>query len=170
MIRPLFPDLWEAPQENGDHRSCPQPIVAPVPAHDLFRFLANIPGRLDIDRWASRLGDRPCENMLGLLGLTTLLFYRAEKGHNPKVKDVWDALVYCSTCFSVGYGDIFAHTPAGKAIGSLLMAIGPSMAAKALDGPARDEVADSHREERDTLQRETLTTLKEILAELREKE
>lgn len=166
MIRPLFPDLWAAPGENGDHRGSHNGVADDPPANDLLGFLPRIPRSLDIDRWASQLGNRPCENMLGLLGVTTVLFYRAEKNHNPKVNDVWDALVYCSTCFSVGYGDIFAHTPVGKLIGSLLMAVGPAMAANALNGPASDEAAAAL--EREAVQRETLATLKQILAELRE--
>ncbi|MCW5837998.1 MAG: hypothetical protein KIS78_36750, partial [Labilithrix sp.] len=36
------------------------------------------------------------------------LFYRAERGHNPKVKSFYDALIYVSTNLSVGYSDIFA--------------------------------------------------------------
>jgi voltage-gated potassium channel len=63
------------------------------------------------------------------------LFYKAEKGHNPKVTSFYDALVYVSTNLSVGYCDIFAKTPAGKALGSLLMTAGPAMATRFLDEP-----------------------------------
>jgi voltage-gated potassium channel len=63
------------------------------------------------------------------------LFYQAEKGHNPKVTSFYDALVYVSTNLSVGYSDIFAKTPAGKTIGSLLMTAGPAMATRFLDEP-----------------------------------
>jgi hypothetical protein len=55
------------------------------------------------------------------------LFYQAEHGHNPKVATYWDALVFVSTCMSVGYADVFARTPAGKAIASALMTLGPSL-------------------------------------------
>lgn len=68
--------------------------------------------------------------------VASYLFYRAEHGHNPKVTSFYDALVYVSTNLSVGYCDIFATTPAGKAIGSALMTVGPAMAARALDAPA----------------------------------
>jgi hypothetical protein len=61
-----------------------------------------------------------------------LLFYQAEKGHNPKVATYWDALVFISTCMSVGYADVFARTPAGKAIASAVMTIGPSLSATML--------------------------------------
>ena len=63
------------------------------------------------------------------------LFYKAERGHNPKVKSYYDALVYCSTNLSVGYSDIFAKTPRGKAIGTALMTYGPAMSAKIFDTP-----------------------------------
>lgn len=63
------------------------------------------------------------------------LFYKAEKGHNPKVTSFYDALVYVSTCLSVGYSDIFAKTAAGKTIGTLLMTAGPAMATRFLDEP-----------------------------------
>jgi len=63
------------------------------------------------------------------------LFYKAERGHNPKVKSYYDALVYVSTNLSVGYSDIFAKTSRGKAIGTALMTYGPAMAAKIFDAP-----------------------------------
>ena len=69
------------------------------------------------------------------------LFYKAEKGHNPKVNSYYDALVYVSTNLSVGYSDIFAKTERGKAIGSVLMTYGPAMAAKILDVPAPNAAA-----------------------------
>jgi len=64
------------------------------------------------------------------------LFYLAEKGHNPKVTSYWDALVFISTCLSVGYADIFAKTPAGKAIAAAVMTVGPAMSGAMLEGPA----------------------------------
>lgn len=70
------------------------------------------------------------------------LFYKAERGQNPKVKSFYDALVYVSTNLSVGYCDIFAVTPRGKAIGSALMTYGPAMAAKIFDPPAPGAGAD----------------------------
>ena len=48
---------------------------------------------------------------------TLLLFYAAEKDVNPKVRTIWDASIYVTTCLSVGYADIFARTPVGKLIG-----------------------------------------------------
>jgi len=62
-------------------------------------------------------------------------FYVAERGRNPKVQSFYDALVYAATNLSVGYSDIFAKTPGGKAIGALLMTYGPALATRALDPP-----------------------------------
>ena len=63
------------------------------------------------------------------------MFYKAERGHNPKVKSYYDALVYVSTNLSVGYSDIFAKTARGKAIGTALMTYGPAMSSKIFDPP-----------------------------------
>ena len=62
-------------------------------------------------------------------------FYAAERGRNPKVASFYDALTYAATNLSVGYSDIFAKTPSGKAIGALLMTYGPALATRALDPP-----------------------------------
>jgi hypothetical protein len=62
-------------------------------------------------------------------------FYVAERGRNAKVASFYDALVYAATNLSVGYSDIFAKTPGGKAIGALLMTYGPALATRALDPP-----------------------------------
>jgi hypothetical protein len=112
-----------------------------------------------LDEWARRLAQMPSRNTTALVGLSTVVFYLAERGRNPKVNDVWDALMYCSTCISVGYGDIFAKTPIGKVLGSALMTVGPAMAAKMVDGPHRHQ-------QRDQTQEEILETLRRILAKL----
>jgi hypothetical protein len=52
------------------------------------------------------------------------------------VETYWDALVFVSTCLSVGYADVFARTPAGKAIAAAVMTLGPAMSGAMLD-PAR---------------------------------
>lgn len=76
-------------------------------------------------------------------------FFAAERGHNPKVKSFYDALVYVSSSISVGYSEIFAQTSAGKAIGAAVMTYGPALAARVFDVPheARDRVADGERSE-----------------------
>jgi voltage-gated potassium channel len=69
------------------------------------------------------------------------LFYLAEKGENPKVTSYWDALLFISTCLSVGYADVFARTDAGKAIASAVMTIGPAMSGAMLEGPSAESSA-----------------------------
>jgi hypothetical protein len=112
----------------------------------------------DLERWAGKLAESPCRNTASVVGLSTVLFYLLEKNRNPKVNDVWDAMVYCSTCLSVGYGDIFARTPLGKILGSALMTMGPAMAAKTLEGEAE--------EKRDAVQEELLETMRKILTKI----
>jgi voltage-gated potassium channel Kch len=111
-----------------------------------------------LDRLAARLTNTPARNTAALVAASAAIFYAAERDHNPKVNDIWDALVYCSTCLSVGYGDIFARTPVGKIIGSFLMTIGPALSGAALDGTSANG--------QDDLQVEVLTTLKAILAKM----
>lgn len=124
----------------------------------LAAFGVQIPDSVPIDQWATRLGDNPGRNTAALVALSSLLFYAAERDHNPKVNDVFDAAIYCSTCLSVGYGDIFAKTPLGKLLGTTLMTIGPALSGAALDGPAA--------ERRDATQAQILDTLKQILDRL----
>lgn len=98
-------------------------------------------------------------------------FWVAERDVNPKAKTYVDALLYVSTCLSVGYADVFAVTQTGKAIATAIMSVGPAMAAKALDAPAApvssaNENADAAKEGLD-VQRAILSKLDGILAELR---
>lgn len=96
-------------------------------------------GKGALDRFKGGVRDGFAKDPMGSVLATVLggawLFYKAERGHNPKVKSYYDALVYVSTNLSVGYSDIFAKTPRGKAIGSALMTYGPAMAAKIFDAP-----------------------------------
>lgn len=64
------------------------------------------------------------------------LFYLAEKDENPKVQSFADALVFVSTCLSVGYADTFARTPSGKAIATVVMTLGPALSSRVLEEPA----------------------------------
>ena len=122
----------------------------------------------DLERWAQEsFNDEPFTKLVALVGLGAALFYKAEVGKNPKVNSYWDALVYVSTCASVGYGDIFAHTPIGKAIGSIVMTIGPSMANAAFDGSSRARAQEAEAQVK--VQKELLATMKEILAELKKR-
>jgi hypothetical protein len=98
-------------------------------------------GREAIQQLKGGVREKYVDDPMGTTATTVLvaswLFYRAEKGHNPKVQSFYDALVYVSTNLSVGYSDIFAKTPAGKTIGSALMTIGPAMTAGLLDEPGK---------------------------------
>ena len=129
-------------------------VFEPVTLKDVKETLGRLlpQGLKSIDQNAPGLAANPCRNTLALIGLTSLVFYMAERGHNPKVNSIWDASVYCSTCMSVGYGDIFAKTPVGKMIGTLLMTIGPAMTNKALDGPAPVDAAQTQKQILETLQ------------------
>jgi len=126
--------------------------------YGLAAFGLKIPDGLPLDQWAGKLTESPCRKAAGLVAASSVVFYAAERGHNPKVKDIFDAMVYTSTCLSVGYGDIFAKTPVGKLLGTALMTIGPAVAAQTLDGAAN--------ERRDAVQLQTLETLKQILERL----
>jgi hypothetical protein len=126
--------------------------------YGLAAFGVQIPERVSLDDWSASLAEQPFENTAKIVAVTSVLFYLAERGHNPKVNSIYDASVYCSTCLSVGYADIFARTPVGKMIGTFLMTIGPSISGKATDG--RPDHAPAH------LQEQILSTLREIAAKL----
>ena len=126
--------------------------------YGLAAFGVQIPDDVPLDRWASKLTGQPARNTAMVVAASSVIFFIAERDHNPKVNDLYDAMVYCSTCLSVGYGDIFAHTPVGKLLGSTLMTIGPSLAAQTLEGE-RGATAERVAEE-------TLGVLREILAKL----
>jgi hypothetical protein len=102
-------------------------------------------GKGALDRWKGGVRDGFAKDPMGSVLAAVLggawLFYKAERGHNPKVKSYYDALVYVSTNLSVGYSDIFAKTPRGKAIGTALMTYGPAMAAKIFDTPTAPAAA-----------------------------
>jgi voltage-gated potassium channel len=78
----------------------------------------------------------PLDSLLATVLGGSYLFYLAEKGKNPKVKTLWDAVVFISTSVSVGYDDVFARTESGKAIASFVMTFGPAMAASVFNPPA----------------------------------
>ena len=89
-----------------------------------------------------KYGDDPMGTTVTAVVVASWLFYRAERGHNPKVQSYYDALVYVSTNLSVGYSDIFAKTETGKAIGTALMTFGPAMTAGLLETPTDEKASD----------------------------
>ena len=92
------------------------------------------------------------------------LFWLAERDTNPKVTSFWDALVFVTTCMSVGYADVFARTDSGKAIAAFVMTIGPTLTSKLLEAPAAETQA-AAREEAE-VQRAILARLDAIHAAL----
>src|SRR3954471_13146798 len=126
---------------------------------DLELFGIKLPQQFDFEEWMAGLGNKPARNTAIFATAAAIVFYYAERGQNPKVNDFYDALVYCTTNLSVGYSDIFARTPLGKLVGSILMTFGPALSGAALDGPRLQESSD------DT-QKQILTTLQQILTHL----
>ncbi|MDP3279034.1 MAG: ion channel [Deltaproteobacteria bacterium] len=97
------------------------------------------------------------------------LFYVAERDANPEVNSFWDALVFTTTCLSVGYARVFAVTTAGKAIASALMTLGPAMAARALEPPsaaqrAREDTAQALAQQQIDTQRALVDRLDALVA------
>jgi hypothetical protein len=101
---------------------------------DAVRALAQKRGDLEAEV-VERLTRYPMETLAGFLLGTSAAFYLAERNVNPKVKTYVDALYYISTCLSVGYADIFAQTQTGRAVATLVMTIGPSLASNSLERP-----------------------------------
>jgi hypothetical protein len=99
----------------------------------------------------------PLDSLAAVVLGGSTLFYLAEKGSNPKVESFWDALTFITTCLSVGYDDVFARTPSGKAIASFVMTFGPALSGAALEPPAAEKAAESA---------EALAVQKAILARL----
>lgn len=130
----------------------------PVTLADVKSALGKLLPLDALDQFAPRLAEQPARNTVAIVGLTSLVFFLAERGRNPRVNTIVDASIYCSTCLNVGYADIHPVTPAGKLVGTFLMTIGPSLVTKMLDGPASVQ--------RDALQAEILAKLTEILKEL----
>jgi voltage-gated potassium channel len=107
----------------------------------------------------------PLDSALATITGATMLFYLAERRVNPKVKTPADALVFITTCLSVGYSDIFARTEAGKAVAATVMTIGPSITAQLFAPPERAApAADPGLKEIADLQRQILARLDLLVA------
>ncbi|QOV88650.1 potassium channel family protein [Humisphaera borealis] len=130
--------------------------------YGLAAFGIKIPETMPLDALAPKLASAPLRNSAALIAVSSAAFLAAERGHNPKVNDIYDAMIYCSTCLSVGYADIFPRTPIGKLIGTILMTAGPALAARALDGQAQDDTVGRA----DAIQQDILKTLQSILDRL----
>lgn len=135
---------------------------------DLKAVLASLakawPTSEKIDTWSAKLAERPAQNTLIILGLGAVLFFLAERQENPKVNTIYDALEYCSSSLSVGYTSIYPQTPLGKTVATLLMTYGPALTGAILEGPKQSHESLHTTEER------VLTTLEQILVELRKEQ
>lgn len=93
-------------------------------------------GRSALDELKTQLRKRyaadPIETTVSSVVTAAWLFYRAERGKNPKVDSFYAALEYITSSLSVGYTDIYPKTPAGKAIASVMMTFGPAMTGEIL--------------------------------------
>jgi hypothetical protein len=102
--------------------------------------MAAAPDELSYPALKTRLRDvvrrDPMDATLTIVVVGAVLFYKAEKGQNPRVETLGDAFVFISTCLSVGYADTFARTPAGKAIATFVMTFGPAISGSILEPPA----------------------------------
>ena len=65
--------------------------------YGLAAFGSQIPQSLNFEERAAQLTENPCQSTVAMVTAAAVVFYMAERGHNPKVKDIYDALVYCST-------------------------------------------------------------------------
>ncbi|WP_394848401.1 potassium channel family protein [Pendulispora brunnea] len=99
----------------------------------------------------------PAEELATFTAWATAIFYLAESDHNPQIRTYFDAYHYVATSLSVGYANVFPVTQVGKAVAAAVMMVGPSLSARALDGPKA--------ENNDAL----IAKLDEILVELRKK-
>ncbi len=122
---------------------------ATQPAPDMLRAFTGVSSQQIVDAMRTliaqrgeieaeiveRLTVRPMESLAGFLLGASAAFYLAERGVNPKINTFVDALYYISTCLSVGYADVFAQTQTGRAVATLAMTIGPSLASNSLERP-----------------------------------
>jgi hypothetical protein len=102
-------------------------------------------GRGKLDELKTQLKKRyandPIETTVASVLTAAWLFYRAERGKNPKVDSFYAALEYITSSLSVGYTDIYPKTHAGKAIASVMMTFGPAMTGEILT-PSKNETTE----------------------------
>lgn len=130
--------------------------------YGLAAFGLKIPDSLPIDSLGPHITSRPARNAAAIVSAAAALFLIAERGHNPGVRDIYDALLYCSTSLNVGSSDIQPVTPFGKLLASLLMTYGPALTEQSLDGPSNPIPGNATQEQ-------ILLTLQQILQQLQAK-
>ncbi len=128
-------------------------------------------GAASYDSWKRSLRAAVSRDPFDALLVTVVggafLFYLAERGKNPKVNSYVDALLFLSTCVSVGYADVFACTPTGKAIASAVMTFGPAMSGGIFDEPGSSGGDAPAPPELLAVQKAIVDKLDAILGELR---
>lgn len=97
----------------------------------------DLPAGASVESLLRVLEAAPAKATLGVVATAAIAFYQAERRYNPKVADIYDALLYCATCLSVGYAEVHPRTPVGKLIGTALQMYGPALAAKSLNALER---------------------------------
>jgi hypothetical protein len=125
----------------------------------LVQLGLKLPQDVDLDALLAKISDRPARGAARTVGAAALIFFLAERRHNPKVRSIWDALLFASTSLSVGYGEVQPRTPVGKILASALMTYGPGLTDRAIDATARGQEQQVQVEIRDTL-KEILRRLK----------
>jgi hypothetical protein len=118
----------------------------------LVQLGLKLPQDIDLDALLAKISDRPANGAARAVGAAALIFYLVERRHNPKVRSIWDALLFASTSLSVGYGEVQPKTPVGKILASALMTYGPGLTDRAIDATARQQEQQVQVEIRDTLQ------------------
>ena len=125
-------------------------------------------GVIDTTATAAPRVATPAEELTVLVTWAAGAFYWAEADVNPRVTSYWDALHYVATSLSVGYATIFPITAIGKAIGAVVMMIGPALSARALDsGPGARAGASDANDANDERTAALGAKLDAILVELR---
>ncbi len=166
--------MTAAPRGASLGATMPPRRAAPNPLHAIVtQMIAGELGSLAGDGELAAVKDGlrtlakrdPMDTVVTTALTCTVLFYNAERGVNPKVKTPADALLFITTCMSVGYADVFAKTTAGKLIASYVMTVGPAMSAKVLDAPAAE--GQRAEDERRAFQKALLEKLDTLTAELR---
>ena len=61
--------------------------------YGLAAFGLQIPEKLPIDAWVGKLTGSPARNTSAVVLASAAIFYAVERDHNPKVNDIYDAMV-----------------------------------------------------------------------------
>ncbi|MBA3540459.1 MAG: hypothetical protein H0T79_12685 [Deltaproteobacteria bacterium] len=112
----------------------------------------------DLRRWAK---EDPIDALFATVVGGGLAFYLAEHERNPACANPWDAILYMSTCLSVGYDNLFPVTSTGHALAALVQAFGPALSERAFDEPAA--VVKAAADEAAAVNRAILARLEDIV-------